>query len=394
MCSISCQRVVVSSRLQSGGSPPIGQTLFPVPHLRADWSLDPRRSMHAVPSLVTLAQRAGRCCSASPGPWRPACHRRRRHHCHHQVHAIERLGPDRHGRRPGLPLSVALTLFAEERGWSRAGAPPCSTPPGVALLVLFYLVWPGPERKHEAIRYFQLSAGLHLLVAALPFLGQPETERVLAVQPPALPRLSPRRGVLCGALSRARSSPWSRWTSSSASMCPGELYGRLWHRHRLRRQYLDLPRRGPPGLAGAGGRHQLSPGAQGLRPIHPDPAGLHLSRCMLLAYLVKIVAGGEWPSGWIGWLVTSVAVAGLLGFLLVHPLRDDAGEGLDPDLHPLALRRPDPGGHHAAGGILEAHSSLWADRAAPARRPAGHLAAGHRRRATRCDRTRGSDESR
>jgi hypothetical protein len=47
---------------------------------------------------------------------------------------------------------------------------------------------------------------------------------------------------------------------------------------------------------------------------------------LLLAYLVKIVAGGEWPSGWIGWLVTSVAVAGLLGFLLVHPLRDDPGE--------------------------------------------------------------------
>jgi len=33
------------------------------------------------------------------------------------------------------------------------------------------------------------------------------------------------------------------------------------------------------------------------------------------------VAGAEWPSGWIGWLVTSVAVTGLLGFLLVHPLR-------------------------------------------------------------------------
>jgi hypothetical protein len=47
---------------------------------------------------------------------------------------------------------------------------------------------------------------------------------------------------------------------------------------------------------------------------------------ILLAYLIKIVLGGEWPSGWIGWLVTSVAAAGLLGFLLVHPLRDDPGE--------------------------------------------------------------------
>ncbi len=48
---------------------------------------------------------------------------------------------------------------------------------------------------------------------------------------------------------------------------------------------------------------------------------------ILLAYLVKIVIGGEWPSGWIGWLVTSVAITGLLGFLLVHPLRDDPEEG-------------------------------------------------------------------
>jgi hypothetical protein len=48
---------------------------------------------------------------------------------------------------------------------------------------------------------------------------------------------------------------------------------------------------------------------------------------ILLAYLVKILITGEWPSGWIGYLVTSVAVAGILGFLLVHPLRDDPEEG-------------------------------------------------------------------
>ena len=74
----------------------------------------------------------------------------------------------------GIPLSVALTLFAEERGWSTARRAALNAG-GMALLVLFYLVWPGPERKHEVIRYFQLSAGLHLLVAVLPFLGQPET---------------------------------------------------------------------------------------------------------------------------------------------------------------------------------------------------------------------------
>src|SRR4051812_43476391 len=74
----------------------------------------------------------------------------------------------------GLPLTVALTLFAEERGWSPIREAALNAG-GVALLVLFYFVWAGPERKHEAIRYFQLNAGLHLLAAVLPFVGQRET---------------------------------------------------------------------------------------------------------------------------------------------------------------------------------------------------------------------------
>src|SRR5215212_5977703 len=59
----------------------------------------------------------------------------------------------------GLALTVALTLLAEERHWSGPKASALNLA-GIGLLVLFYFVWPGPERKHEAIRYFQLSAGL------------------------------------------------------------------------------------------------------------------------------------------------------------------------------------------------------------------------------------------
>src|SRR6185312_11753126 len=40
----------------------------------------------------------------------------------------------------GLPLTVALTLFAEERGWSISRAALLNGC-GVALLALFYLVW-------------------------------------------------------------------------------------------------------------------------------------------------------------------------------------------------------------------------------------------------------------
>jgi len=43
---------------------------------------------------------------------------------------------------------------------------------------------------------------------------------------------------------------------------------------------------------------------------------------ILLVYLVKVVATATWPSGWIGYLVSSVAVAGLLSLILLAPRFD------------------------------------------------------------------------
>jgi hypothetical protein len=46
---------------------------------------------------------------------------------------------------------------------------------------------------------------------------------------------------------------------------------------------------------------------------------------ILMLYFGKVVISWDWPSGWIGYLVTGVAGAGILTLLLVHPLaeRDD-----------------------------------------------------------------------
>jgi hypothetical protein len=41
---------------------------------------------------------------------------------------------------------------------------------------------------------------------------------------------------------------------------------------------------------------------------------------ILTVYLVKVVVTTEWPSGWIGYLVSSVAVVGILALLLVWPV--------------------------------------------------------------------------
>jgi hypothetical protein len=74
----------------------------------------------------------------------------------------------------------------------------------------------------------------------------------------------------------------------------------------------------------------------GLEDLDDYPAGLKifgqyilipvvtLYLAILTAYLVRVLVTHTWPSGWIGWLVSSVAAAGTLALLLVHPARERA----------------------------------------------------------------------
>src|SRR5262249_55486598 len=45
---------------------------------------------------------------------------------------------------------------------------------------------------------------------------------------------------------------------------------------------------------------------------------------ILTVYLGRILVRGSWPSGWIGYLVSSVSAAGVLAVLLLHPIRERA----------------------------------------------------------------------
>lgn len=224
----------------------------------------------------------------------------------------------------GIPFTLALTLFAEERGW-RASRKAALNATGILLLFVFYLVWPGPERKHELVRYMQLSAGLHLLVAVSPFLGRPENRAFWQYN----------RRLFLGILRAAVFSAVLFVGLAVALVALDQLFGvdvseevypRLW----IVTVFVlntwiflaEVPRAIGQLAGDTGYPRVLKVFAQYiLTPL------VFIYLAMLLAYLVKIVLGGEWPSGWIGWLVTSVAVAGLLGFLLVHPLRNESGEG-------------------------------------------------------------------
>ena len=223
----------------------------------------------------------------------------------------------------GLPMTVALTLLAEERRWSRAASTLLNFA-GIGLLVLFYFAWPGPERKHEAIRYFQLSAGLHLLVAFLPFVGQRETGAFWQYN----------RRLFLGFL---RAYVFSQVLFIGLAIAlgaldklfgvdvPAELYGRTALTIALVVNTAIFLAVVPVNLQALANDTEY-PRVLKLFSQYILTPLVFIYLLILLAYLVKIVIGGEWPSGWIGWLVTSVAVAGLLGFLLIHPLRDDPDE--------------------------------------------------------------------
>ncbi len=224
----------------------------------------------------------------------------------------------------GLPVTIALTLLAEVRGWS-AGIRTGVLVAGVALLALFFLVWPGLDDRHEAIRYFQLSAALHLGVAFLPFLGPHESIAFWQYNRRLFLGFL-RAAVFSAVLFIGIAIALAALDKLFGVDIESETYFRIWLIVALVVNTWIFLAAVPEDL------HALEQDTEYPRALKVFAQYILTPLAftylvILLAYLVKILAGGEWPSGWVGWLVASVSVTGILGFLLVHPLRGQASEG-------------------------------------------------------------------
>ena len=222
-----------------------------------------------------------------------------------------------------LPASIALTLTAERHRW------PAALRHGLQLLAAlalagFWFAWPGVDEKHHAIRYLQLSAALHLSVAFLPWLGSEETRGFWQYNRRLFLGFL-RAGVFSAVLFAGAAVALAALDALFGIDIDDETVARVWFVAAFVVNTFIFLAAVPEDLASL--EHDteypraLKVFAQYV--LTPLAFGYLL---ILLAYLVKLVAGAEWPSGWIGWLVTSVAVTGMLGFLLVHPLRDEDGE--------------------------------------------------------------------
>lgn len=224
----------------------------------------------------------------------------------------------------GIAASFAITMTAEAKRWG-TGARIGAQLVVAGGLALFHHGWHGPDRIDHAIRFAQLGAVLHLAAAFLPFLGSRDSAAFWQYN----------RRLFLGFL---RAAVFSAVLFVGIAIALAAL-DRLFGVDVEPQSYLDLwlvcafvantwiflgavpedlaaleHEREYPKALKVFAQYVLTPLAFGYLVI-------------LLAYLVKIVLGGEWPSGYVGWLVASVAVAGLLGFLLVHPLRGEASEG-------------------------------------------------------------------
>ncbi|MDX1396869.1 MAG: DUF4153 domain-containing protein [Gemmatimonadota bacterium] len=222
----------------------------------------------------------------------------------------------------GMPLFTALTLAARRRGMTPTGTWALRAAGG-ALLFAWFIVWPGWSDELRAVRYFHLSAGLHFLVAVVAYVGRREENGFWQFNRELFIRFltaAVYSTVLFAGLAIALAGVDNLLGVDVDGSAYGDLFMVIAFAFNtwffaagipLDFDELERDRHYPPGLR-AFSQYVLLP----LVTVY---------LVILSAYLVRVLVTREWPSGWIGYLVSALATLGILSLLLVHPLRDRGG---------------------------------------------------------------------
>jgi len=218
-----------------------------------------------------------------------------------------------------IPLYFALRL-AQERGLISARWATALRVSFVAVLISIVWQWAGWSDQVRVLRYLQLSLGAHLLAAFVPFARPGEFNGFWQYN-----RTLFLRVLLTGIYAHVLYAGLA-----IAILAIDRLFGVDWYDE----VYLDLLFTigfvfstwffisGVPGKL------------EQLESSEDYPRGFKLFAqfvliplvtiylTILTAYFGKVLLTAEWPSGWIGWLVSSVSVVGILSILLTYPIRD------------------------------------------------------------------------
>jgi len=222
----------------------------------------------------------------------------------------------------GMLLSIALTVWAERRNWTR-GKSLVLQVVILALVVTYYFLMPDDFQKKTVIRWFLYALGLHLLIAVIGFLGgehingfwQYNKKLFLRILTSLLYTTVLYAGLALAllAIDQLFSVNLSyKWYTDTWLLLIGA-FNTWFFLSGFPADYADVP--------------VIDDYPKGLKiftqyvllPI------LTVYMVILYVYLFKIVLTAHWPSGWVAYLVLGFSVAGILALLLIYPLRNDEG---------------------------------------------------------------------
>ncbi len=224
----------------------------------------------------------------------------------------------------GIPLFFTLRLFDERwrDRWSRAVTTYLLPALGAAVLVALYVAWDGWLEPVMYRRLVQLVIGLHLLVAFAPWIGRGTLNGFWQYN----------RALFLRFVTAALFSGVLYLGLSVALVALDQLFGVPVQDQHYVWLWLVVAFVFNTWYFLGGVPRDLS--ALDVESQYPTALRI-FSQYILLpivvvylgilsAYIVKILFTRSWPSGWIGYLVSSVSVLGILSLLLVHPIRERA----------------------------------------------------------------------
>jgi Domain of unknown function (DUF4153) len=222
----------------------------------------------------------------------------------------------------GVPLLFALTLVAERR--VRSAAIQWLLPAaGVGALLAFWSAWPQWPSALQWLRYAQLSVAFHLLVAFLPYLGFDEPNGFWQYNKALFLRIL--TSVLYSAvLYVGLAVALLALDKLLGITLPGGSYAKLWFVIVFTFNTWFFLAGVPNDFAALGTRTDYPAGLRIITQYVLIPI-VTIYLVILTLELGKVLLTRVWPSGWIGYLVTSAAGVGMLSWLLVYPLETREG---------------------------------------------------------------------
>jgi len=219
----------------------------------------------------------------------------------------------------GIPLFLALDLVAERRG-SSARTLWINRLIAVAFLVAVYIGRQSWSETVDVLRYVQLSVAAHLLVAVAPYLGVREWNGFWQYNRSLLLRFL-IAGVFSFVLYVGLSIALLALDNLLGINVEGETYFRLWCVIAFMFNTWFFISGLPDDLAELDRWTDYPPALKVLGQYILSPL-VTVYLLIITAYLGRILVTRVWPSGWIGYLVSSVAVAGILSLLLLYPIEE------------------------------------------------------------------------